>query len=70
LIISTGQSGHGRELRQPVWFVAAARVPKDHWELPDVGHGEGLTKHPAEYAQRVLGFFATALLAQMTSTQP
>ncbi|MEI7768518.1 MAG: alpha/beta fold hydrolase [Chloroflexales bacterium] len=70
LIISTGQSGHGRELRQAAWFVAAARAAKDLWEIPDVGHGEGLAKHPADYAQRVLGFFDTALLAQTTTAQP
>ncbi|NTW01731.1 MAG: alpha/beta fold hydrolase [Oscillochloris sp.] len=70
LIISTGQSGHGRELRQGAWFAAAARAPKDLWELPDVGHGEGLSKHPAAYTQRVIRFFDTALLEQTTTGQP
>lgn len=62
LLISTGQTGRGRELRQVGWYYAVAVAPKQLWEIPDVGHGEGLVKHPAEYTQRVLNFFAIALL--------
>ncbi|NTV62806.1 MAG: alpha/beta fold hydrolase [Oscillochloris sp.] len=69
LLMSTGQSGHGRELRQVAWFFAQARAPKDRWELPAVGHGEGLARYPADYAQQVLGFFEPILLTP-TPTPP
>ncbi|WP_019502152.1 alpha/beta hydrolase [Pseudanabaena sp. PCC 6802] len=62
LFISTGQTGRGRELQQVGWYYSVAIAPKQLWEIPDVGHGEGLAKHPAEYAKRVLDFFANALL--------
>jgi pimeloyl-ACP methyl ester carboxylesterase len=62
LLITTGQTGYGRELRQGAWFYSAAREPKQLWELPDVGHGEGLAKHPTEYAEHVLSFFDHALV--------
>jgi uncharacterized protein len=62
LLIATGQTARGRELQQVGWYYAVAIAPKQLWEIPDVAHGEGLAKHPTEYAQRVLNFFAIALL--------
>ncbi|WP_055077456.1 alpha/beta hydrolase [Pseudanabaena sp. 'Roaring Creek'] len=71
LLIATGQTGHGRELRQVQWFAAVARNPKDVdvWEIPDVGHGEGLAKYPSEYRQRVIHFFDRALLENTLKAQ-
>ena len=67
LLITTGQTGHGRELRQGAWFYSVAGEPKQAWELPDVGHGEGLAKHSSEYRQHIVSFFDAALLNQPTA---
>lgn len=64
LLIATGQDGHGRELRQEEWFHTLAAQPKTLWELPDVGHGEGLARHAAEYEQRVIALYDAALLGE------
>jgi hypothetical protein len=44
-------------------YAHAADQPGDLWEV-NAGHTEGLSAHPRRYAQHVLGFFATTLLAQ------
>jgi uncharacterized protein len=64
LFIAAGQTARGRELQQVGWYYAVAAAPKQLWEIPDVAHGEGLAKHPTEYARRVLDFFAIALLSK------
>jgi dienelactone hydrolase len=43
-------------------FYAAARGPKDIWEVPDSGHIGGIDARPAEYERRVVGFFDRTLL--------
>jgi uncharacterized protein len=43
-------------------FHAAAREPKQIWEVPDGQHVAGITTSPAEYERRVVGFFDGALL--------
>jgi uncharacterized protein len=64
LLIATGQTARGRELQQVGWYYAVAIAPKQLWEIPDVSYSEGLAKHPTEYAQRVLNFYAIALLSK------
>ncbi|KAB8145776.1 alpha/beta fold hydrolase [Chloroflexia bacterium SDU3-3] len=64
LLIATGQDGHGRELRQNQWFHTLAAPPKALWELPDVGHGEGLARRAAEYERRVIALYDAALLGE------
>ena len=66
------------EIRTPIFFIAsnwsvertatriyarAANQPGDLWEV-NAGHTQGLREHPREYSQRVLGFFASALLGR------
>ncbi|MEE3719125.1 alpha/beta fold hydrolase [Tumidithrix elongata RA019] len=70
LLIATGQTGNGRELRQVEWFYNVAQQPKQIWELPDVGHGEGLAKYPSAYSQRIVNFFNSALLERSPANQP
>ena len=45
-------------------FYAAAEEPKEIWEVPEGGHIGGITAQPAEYEQRVLGFFDRELLGE------
>ena len=40
----------------------AAGKPKEFWHEADTGHAEFLDKHPAEFEQRVVGFFDRTLL--------
>ena len=44
-------------------FYAEARGPKEIWEVPGSGHIGGIDTQPAEYEQRVVGFFDRSLLA-------
>jgi uncharacterized protein len=44
-------------------FYAAARAPKQIWEVPNGQHIAGITTQPAEYERRVIGFFGQHLLA-------
>jgi signal transduction histidine kinase len=43
-------------------FYAAARGPKELWEVPGAGHMKGIEAQPAEYERRVVGFFDRTLL--------
>ena len=43
-------------------FHAAAREPKQIWEVPNGQHVAGITTQPKEYERRVIGFFDDALL--------
>ena len=43
-------------------FYAAAREPKQIWEVPDGQHIAGITTRPQEYERRVIRFFDEALL--------
>ena len=43
-------------------FYAAAREPKEIWEVPDGRHIGGVDAQPQEYERRVVGFFDRALL--------
>jgi dienelactone hydrolase len=45
-------------------FYAAAGEPKEIWEVPEGGHIGGITARPAEYEERVIGFFDRELLEQ------
>jgi hypothetical protein len=58
-----GENGQGgSEARPNAGFYAAARRPKQLWEVPGAQHIAGITTAPAEYERRVVGFFDTALL--------
>jgi uncharacterized protein len=57
-----GQSG--TETGPNKAFHAAAREPKQIWEVPEGQHIAGITTRPQEYERRVVGFFDRALLGQ------
>jgi hypothetical protein len=54
-------NGQGGENLNPD-FYAAAREPKQLWEVTAGKHTGGITAVPAEYERRVVGFFDRALL--------
>jgi pimeloyl-ACP methyl ester carboxylesterase len=51
----------GENTRQPKYYEAAGE-PKTIWQVPDSKHTGGIDARPAEYEQRVIGFFDRALL--------
>ena len=51
----------GESTRQPKYY-AAAGEPKAIWKVPRSKHTGGIDARPAEYEQRVIGFFDRALL--------
>ena len=57
---------HGQPAEKPAneGFYAAARGPKELWEVPDSGHMKGIEAQPQEYERRVVGFFDRALLGE------
>jgi fermentation-respiration switch protein FrsA (DUF1100 family) len=58
-----GENGQGGTEEKPnKLFYAAAREPKQIWEVPDGQHIAGITTQPEEYERRVIGFFDRALL--------
>ncbi len=59
LLIASPNSPHGEELNRD--YYAAAREPKELWEIPEAGHTGGLAARPEEYERRVVGFFDEAL---------
>ena len=59
LFIAAPNSPNGEELN--VQYHAAAREPKELWEIPEAGHVGGMDAHPEEYERRVVGFFDRAL---------
>jgi hypothetical protein len=58
-----GEHGQGgTETRPNKAFYAAAREPKQIWEVPAGQHIAGITTRPAEYERRVVAFLDHALL--------
>jgi dienelactone hydrolase len=58
-----GENGQGgTEAKPNKLFYAAAREPKQIWEVPGGQHIAGITTQPDEYERRVIGFFDKALL--------
>ena len=58
-----GEHGQGGTETQPnKRFYAAAREPKQIWEVPNGQHIAGITTAPAEYERRVIGFLDDHLL--------
>jgi len=55
-----GQGGSERSPNRR--FYAAAREPKEIWEVPEGDHVGGITARPAEYERRVIAFFDRVLL--------
>ena len=62
LLVYAGRGGGGEELN-PRYF-EAAREPKTLWKIEEAVHGGGFQARPAEYENRVVGFFDTALLGK------
>jgi dienelactone hydrolase len=59
-----GENGQGGTETGPNrGFYAAAREPKQIWEVPGGQHIAGITTRPAEYERRVIAFFDRALLS-------
>jgi pimeloyl-ACP methyl ester carboxylesterase len=59
-----GEEGQPTERPANEAFYAAARGPKEIWEVPGSGHMKGIEAQPAEYERRIVGFFDRALLAE------
>lgn len=60
-----GEKGqNGSEKKPNRLFYAAAREPKQIWEVPEGQHIAGITTEPVEYERRVVGFFDRTLLEQ------
>ena len=58
-----GEHGQGGTETVPnKGFYAAAREPKQIWEVPNGEHVAGITTAPKEYERRVVGFFDRELL--------
>ncbi len=58
-----GENGQGGSETKPnKAYYAAAREPKQLWEVPNGQHIAGITTEPAEYERRVIGFFDRHLL--------
>ena len=58
-----GENGQGGSEEKPNKLLfAAAREPKQIWEVPNGQHIAGITTEPAEYERRVIGFFDRTLL--------
>jgi fermentation-respiration switch protein FrsA (DUF1100 family) len=53
--------GGGGEDQTPAYY-AAAKQPKQLWEIPEAGHTAGLAARAAEYERRVTAFFDRYLL--------
>src|SRR5215204_2307955 len=63
LFLVYGEKGqNGTEKKPSKLFYAAAREPKQIWEVPNGQHIAGITIEPAAYEQRVVGFFDRTLL--------
>jgi dienelactone hydrolase len=65
-----GEEGQPGERPANEAFYAAARGPKELWEVPGSGHMKGIEAQPAEYERRVVGFFDRALLSDAAMTNP
>lgn len=61
LLISAGNERDEAEFNEV--FAEAAGPRAETWVVPDSGHTQGLIDEPAQYEQRVIGFFEAALLA-------
>ncbi|NDJ78465.1 MAG: alpha/beta fold hydrolase [Chloroflexi bacterium] len=48
------------EVRGVERYYESVGAPKRYWEVPDAGHIGGYSRHPDEYARRVLDFLDTA----------
>ncbi len=55
-------SGSGHEIHFNRLFFAAARDPKELWEVPSAKHGAVLLQEPHAYRQKIRSFFGSALL--------
>lgn len=62
LLIAGGRGQFEREFN--LIYAKAAREPVEFWDLPDVNHTRAINERPAEYEQRVVGFFDRALLTK------
>lgn len=58
LLISTGTRNERNNNRE---YFRRAKEPRELWELSDIQHGEGPSRYPEQYEERVVGFFDGAL---------
>ena len=66
-----GENGQGGSEAKPNKLLyAAAREPKQIWEVPNGQHIAGITTEPAEYERRVIGFFDRTLLDPNKRSKP
>jgi dienelactone hydrolase len=65
-----GEEGQPAERPANEAFYAAARGPKELWEVPGSGHMKGIEAQPAEYERRVVGFFDRTLLTARAVATP
>jgi hypothetical protein len=49
------------EQRMTRHFFAAARQPKQLWEIPEASHAAGWHKQPEAYGQQLVSFFNQSL---------
>jgi fermentation-respiration switch protein FrsA (DUF1100 family) len=61
LLIAGGRGRFESELNRI--YATAAHEPAQLWDLPEVNHTQAINERPAEYEQRVVDFFDSALLA-------
>ena len=59
-----GERGQPTEEPANRAFYAAARGPKELWEVPGSGHIGGIEARPLEYERRIVGFFDRTLLEE------
>lgn len=58
LLISTGTRNERNNNRE---YFRRAGEPRELWEIADIQHGEGPSRYPEQYEERVLTFFDQAL---------
>ena len=69
LFLVYGEKGqNGSETGPNKLFYAAAREPKQIWEVPNGQHIAGITTEPAQYERRVVGFFDRMLREKAAAT--
>jgi hypothetical protein len=59
MLIAAPNSENGEDLNRG--YYRAAGTPKTLWQIPESHHVGGIVARPAEYEQRVVGFFDRAL---------
>lgn len=56
-------TGNDLELRQNTIYYEQASEPKEHWNVPETGHGGAFRARPEEYSEKIKDFFTRWLLS-------